>query len=59
MPYERDGIVANVVFPCGAAVVGGQLLIYYGGADKVVCGASIDLKELVNGIVKEAKFHRG
>ncbi|HEX3768991.1 MAG TPA: hypothetical protein VHT72_11470, partial [Puia sp.] len=55
MPYEREGIVPNVVFPCGAVVIRNQLFVYYGGADKVVGVATIDLKGLVSGLVKEAK----
>lgn len=56
MQYEREGIVSNVVFPCGVVVIRDQLLVYYGGADKVVAVASIGLKALVGGLVKEAKF---
>ena len=59
MPYERDGIVSNVVFPCGAVVIHDQLFVYYGGADKVVGVATIEMKALVNGLVKEAKFQEG
>lgn len=56
MPYERDGLVNNVVFPCGAVVIRNQLFVYYGGADKYVAVGTIDLKALVSGLVKEAKF---
>jgi predicted GH43/DUF377 family glycosyl hydrolase len=52
--YEREGVVANVVFPCGAVVRGGTLFVYYGGADKVVGVATIDIDLLVEGLVKEA-----
>jgi predicted GH43/DUF377 family glycosyl hydrolase len=55
MPYEREGIVNNVVFPCGAVVIKEQLLVYYGGADKVVGVASIDLDFLIEGLVREAE----
>jgi predicted GH43/DUF377 family glycosyl hydrolase len=58
MPYEKEGIVNNVVFPCGAVVIRDQLFVYYGGADKVTCVATIDIKALVNGLVKEAKFQK-
>jgi predicted GH43/DUF377 family glycosyl hydrolase len=54
--YERDGIVPNVVFPCGTAVIKNTLFVYYGGADKVVAVASIDIDFLIAGLVKEAKF---
>lgn len=54
--YEREGIVNNVVFPCGAVVLKHQLFVYYGGADKVVGVASIDVDFLVEGLVREARF---
>jgi predicted GH43/DUF377 family glycosyl hydrolase len=58
MNYEKIGIVNNVVFPCGAAVIDGKLFVYYGGADKVVGVATMDMKTLVSGLVKEAKLQR-
>jgi predicted GH43/DUF377 family glycosyl hydrolase len=54
--YEKQGIVPNVVFPCGAVVLRHQLYVYYGGADKVVGVASIDVELLIEGLVREAKF---
>ena len=45
--YERFGKVPNVVFSCGNILMDDQLLIYYGGADSVLCVASYDLSELV------------
>jgi predicted GH43/DUF377 family glycosyl hydrolase len=44
--YERFGNVHNVVFSCGNALMDDQLLVYYGGADSVLCVASFDLGEL-------------
>jgi len=35
--YEKFGLVNNVVFSCGASLKNNELLVYYGGADKVVC----------------------
>lgn len=49
--YEKEGIVPNVVFPCGAVVVKDELLIYYGGGDKVTGGARIKLKKLVDELI--------
>ena len=46
--YERIGDVPNVVFPEGAVIIGDELLVFYGGADKVCCAASVRLDELVN-----------
>lgn len=45
--YERFGRVPNVVFSCGAILMDDKLLIYYGGADTVVCVATCDLSELI------------
>ena len=42
MPYEKDGLVSNVVFPCGAAAIGGATFVYYGAADTVTGVAIID-----------------
>lgn len=51
--YEKNGLVPNVVFPCGAVVVKDRLFVYYGAADKVVCAAAVDLKNLLDGIMRE------
>ena len=59
MPYEKDGVVNNVVFPCGAVVLHKDLFVYYGGADKVVGVAIGDLNEIVTGLEHEAKYHAG
>jgi len=49
LPFEKEGIVRNVVFPCGAVLKDdGTLYIYYGGADTVVCVATIKFSSLVN-----------
>lgn len=53
-PYEKEGQVSNVVFPCGAVVIGENLFIYYGGADQVVGIASMKMRELVD-ILKTCK----
>lgn len=41
--YENAGHKAGVVYPCGAVVKDGKLIVYYGGADSVVCAASENL----------------
>jgi len=46
-PYEKEGQISNVVFPCGAVVVGKNLFVYYGGADKVVGAASVEINKLL------------
>lgn len=45
--YERFGKVPNVVFSCGNVLIEDKLLVYYGGADSVLCVATYDLSELV------------
>lgn len=47
MPYEKEGLVSNVVFPCGAVLLGKNIFIYYGGADRVIGVASMKLKDLL------------
>jgi predicted GH43/DUF377 family glycosyl hydrolase len=46
-PFERIGVVPNVVFPEGAVVIKGELKVFYGGADKVCCVASVPLKHVI------------
>ena len=45
--YEKEGQVSNVVFPCGTALIGKTLFVYYGAADKVIGVATITLKKLL------------
>lgn len=45
--YEKKGEVSNVVFPCGAVVIGKTLFVYYGGADRVVGVATAELEKLL------------
>ena len=41
--YENVGHKAGVAYPCGAVVKDGKLIVYYGGADTVVCAATTEL----------------
>ncbi len=45
--YECVGDVPNVVFSCGNVQLDDQVIVYYGGADSVLCGASYELNELL------------
>ncbi|MHA1712889.1 MAG: glycosidase [Candidatus Ranarchaeia archaeon] len=45
--YERLGKVPNVVFSCGQVLLDDKLLIYYGGADSVLCVATFEISELM------------
>jgi predicted GH43/DUF377 family glycosyl hydrolase len=46
--YERQGIIPNVVFPCGNVVINDQLFVYYGGADRFCCVATVPMGELLD-----------
>ncbi|MFA5961827.1 MAG: hypothetical protein WC848_04055 [Parcubacteria group bacterium] len=51
MDYEKEGVVPNVVFPCGMVAIGARLFVYYGGADKVVGVATMSLNKLLKSLV--------
>jgi len=46
--YEKEGEVPNVVFPCGAVLIGNKIFMYYGGADKVVGVATVEIGNLLS-----------
>jgi predicted GH43/DUF377 family glycosyl hydrolase len=50
-PYELYGQVNNVVFPCGAVIIGDELFVYYGGADSVIGVATMKVSELMNSLI--------
>lgn len=45
--YESQGVVSNVVFPCGVVERKGLLYLYYGSADKYVSVATIPTKDIL------------
>lgn len=45
--YEKVGQIPHVVFPCGAVVLGENIFMYYGGADKVVGVATGAIEKLL------------
>jgi len=49
-PYELQGDVPNVVFPCGYTVApdADTINLYYGGADSVIALATGSVRELLN-----------
>ena len=51
--WELHGEVDNVCFPCGTALFGDILYIYYGAADRQIAYASVSLTELIS----ELKFN--
>ncbi len=54
--YENNGHKWGVIYSCGAVVKDGELFVYYGGADKFVCVASINLDELILDLKKGKDF---
>ena len=48
--FERVGVVPNVVFPEGAVTVKDELKVFYGGADRICCVASIPMKLLIEAL---------
>jgi glycosyl hydrolase family 130 (putative beta-1,4-mannooligosaccharide phosphorylase) len=49
--YENHGWKPGVIYSYGAVVKDGNLIVYYGGADIVVCAASCDLKTFFKALV--------
>ena len=49
-PWEREGWISNVIFPCGQVVRGDTIYLYYGGADHAVGVATISLSTLVSSL---------
>ena len=50
--YENTGWKSGVVYSCGAVVKDGELYVYYGGADSVVCVAVANLDHFLDELVK-------
>lgn len=53
--YENEGFKSGVVYCCGAVVKDGRLIIYYGGADTVVCAAETPLEAFLHDLKKAGK----
>lgn len=53
--YEQEGQVPKVVFPCGNVICGDMLYVYYGGGDRVVGVATVNVRELVS-ILQSCRF---
>jgi beta-1,2-mannobiose phosphorylase / 1,2-beta-oligomannan phosphorylase len=52
-PYERNGDVPNVVFPCGLLhdPATGEVRLYYGAADSSICLATARLGDLLDAVL--------
>lgn len=55
MPYELEGQVPNVVFPCGQVIIKDLLYVYYGGGDKVVGVATMPVESLLKKLLSSPK----
>lgn len=55
-PWEKEGIVPNVVFPCGLVIRDGIVYIYYGGADKVTGIATMELSVIENALYRMVDY---
>ena len=53
-PPENEGHKSGVVYPCGAVVIGDELIVYYGGADKFVCAATYGLSAFLEELEQAA-----
>lgn len=53
--YEKKGEVPHVVFPCGTAVIGKKIFVYYGGGDKVIGAATVETKKLLE-VLKSCRW---
>ncbi len=52
LPWEVEGDVPNVVFPEDVVVLGEDLLVFYGAADKVCAVARVRLPDLVEHLLR-------
>jgi predicted GH43/DUF377 family glycosyl hydrolase len=50
--YENSGWKSGVIYSCGAVVKEGELYVYYGGADSVVCVAIANLDHFLEELKK-------
>lgn len=54
--YEKIGIVNNVVFPCGMVLKKDLLYIYYGGGDRVVGVATMEIDVILKALTHGLKY---
>ena len=50
--YENTGWKSGVIYSCGAVIKDGELYVYYGGADSVVCVAVANLEQFLDELVR-------
>lgn len=47
LPWEKVGLINNVVFTCGVVLRGDTLFVYYGGADTAIGVATVSYSTLI------------
>ena len=52
-PYELEGVVPNVVFPCGSVIIDDTIYMYYGGADLVTAVATIPVSRVLKDLLED------
>ena len=45
--YESSGFKPGILYPCGAVVKDGRLIVYYGASDQYCAAASVNLEEFL------------
>jgi len=55
--YENVGFKPGIAYPCGAVVKDNELLVYYGGADSVVCVATANLDTFLKELKSKKPVH--
>lgn len=53
--YEHYGWKGGIVYSCGAVIMGNDLIVYYGGADSVVCVAKANLDRFLKELMGARK----
>ena len=53
--YENEGSKCGVVYVCGAVVKDEKLFVYYGGADRFTCVATIPFKKFLESLIDSSK----
>jgi len=56
-PWEKKGVVDNVVFPTSALDHNGRLTVYYGAGDDCVAVKSFDMKKLLAALTSSPYHH--
>lgn len=58
--YENEGHKAGIAYPCGAVTMNGNLYVFYGGADTVVCVATSKMEDFLKQLMsdKEPKLKK-